>query len=106
MAEYSREELLQMLGETEEPKPHTVEVRGRTITVDDARLKSWPVVVAMSKLTDQDGLHATVSLMDIVTQCTDLEQDDVLDMCGGPMADFGDVANALAEISGAILPKA
>lgn len=106
MAEYSREELLQMLNETEEPKARTVEVRGATIMVDDAALKSWAVVTDIAKLSDMDGLHATVALMGIVCRCTDLDEERVLALAGGHNADFGAVAEVLAEISGAIFPKA
>lgn len=107
MAEFSREELLQMLKETEEPKPqHTAEVRGRMIVVDDAAMRSWATVTDVAALTDMDGLHATVALMGIVTRCTDLSTDDVLAMAGGHDADFGEVAEVLAEISQAIFPKA
>ena len=105
MAEYSREELLKMLDKADE-NPRTVEVRGRTIAVDESALRSWPVVVAISKLTDMDGLHATVGLMDIITQCTDLEEEDVLQLSGGHTADFGEVAKTLAEISELVFPKA
>lgn len=106
MAEYSREELLQMLNETEEPKARTVEVRGATIIVDDAALKSWAVVTDIAKLSDMDGLHATVALMGIVTRCTDLDEEGVLALAGGHNADFGAVAEVLGEISQAIFPKA
>lgn len=106
MAEYSREELLQMLNETEEPKARTVEVRGATIMVDDAALKSWAVVTDIAKLSDMDGLHATVALMGIVTRCTDLDEEGVLALAGGHNADFGAVAEVLGEISQAIFPKA
>lgn len=107
MAEFSREELLQMLNETEEPKAaRTVEVRGATIVVDDAALKSWAVVTDIAKLSDMDGLHATVALMGIVTRCTDLDEEGVLALAGGHNADFGAVAEVLGEISQAIFPKA
>lgn len=106
MAEYSREELLQMLNETEEPKARTVEVRRATIIVDDAALKSWAVVTDIAKLSDMDGLHATVALMGIVTRCTDLDEEGVLALAGGHNADFGAVAEVLGEISQAIFPKA
>lgn len=106
MAEYSREELLQMLNETEEPKARTVEVRGAMIIVDDAALKSWAVVTDIAKLSDMDGLHATVALMGIVCRCTDLDEEGVLALAGGHNADFGAVAEVLGEISQAIFPKA
>lgn len=106
MAEYSREELLQMLNETEEPKARTVEVRGAMIIVDDAALKSWAVVTDIAKLSDMDGLHATVALMGIVCRCTDLDEERVLALAGGHNADFGAVAEVLGEISQAIFPKA
>lgn len=106
MPEYSREELLEMLGKADEPQTRTVEVRGRAIAVDDAKMRSWPVVVQLSKLMDMDGLHATVGLMAIVTECTDLEEEDVLQLSGGHTADFGEVAKTLGEISELIFPKA
>lgn len=109
MAEYSREELLKMLDETEPAEPataaRTFEVRDRVVTVDDAALKSWRTVTRISEMQHMDGLNATVELMGIVTDCTDLEQADVLDMCGGPMADFGDVTELLAEMAGKLFPK-
>jgi hypothetical protein len=106
MAEYSREELLKMLDETEPATAaRTFEVRDRVVTVDDAALKSWRTVTRISEMQHMDGLNATVELMGIVTDCTDLEQADVLDMCGGPMADFGDVTELLAEMAGKLFPK-
>lgn len=107
MADYSREELLQMLEETEpQQQARTVEVRGVTVTINDGALKSWPVLRKVSALTDMDGLRATVALMDVVTMTTDLTEDAVLDMAGGHMADFADVAEVLSEISAAVYPKA
>ena len=107
MAEYSREELLKMLDETEPATAaRTFTVRDRVVTVDDASLKSWRTVTRISEMQHMDGLNATVELMGIVTDCTDLEQADVLDMCGGPMADFGDVTELLAEMAGKLFPKA
>lgn len=110
MADYSREELLRMLketeGQTEQRDVRFVDVRGTTIMVDDAALKSWAVVADIAKMSDMDGLHATVALMDIVCRCTDLDEDAVLAMAGGHDADFGDVAAVLAEASAVIFPKA
>lgn len=109
MAEYSREELLKMLQETEtaEPAPgRTFTVRDRVVSVDEAALKSWHTVMRIKAMQDMEPLYATAELMGIVTDCTDLEQSDVLDICGGQMADFGEVAEVLAEIAGKLFPKA
>lgn len=109
MADYSREELLKMLEETEPAEPasgRTFTMRGRVVKVDEAALKSWHTVMRIKAMQDMEPLYVTAELMGIVTDCTDLEQADVLDMCGGPMADFGEVAEAVSEIAKLLFPKA
>lgn len=106
MADMSREELLQALADMDAADGATVEFRGREVRVDEAAKRSWPVVTAIARFDQMDGLHATVELMNVVCAVTDLTQEDVLDMSGGPMADFGDVASTLADLVTVVFPKA
>jgi hypothetical protein len=82
-----------------------VEVRGRTVAVDDRMLTSWPVVRRMAAFSSMEGIEAVVALMQVVTDVTDLEEEDVLEMAGGHYADVEDVARALRDISEAAFPK-
>ncbi len=124
MADYTKEQLIQMLREAEQAEEaETAEKpaesrsfgwRGRTVEVDMPAIRSWATVRRMRDIERMPAEGATLAqvaeavdkLMAVVTDCTDLSQDDVLDACGGPMADFGEVAEAVSEIAKLLFPKA
>lgn len=106
MGEMSREELLRALADMDEGEFAEVQFKGRAVKVDEAAKRSWAVVSAIARFDQMDGLHATVELMKVMCSVTDLTEADVLDMSGGPMADFGDVASTLADLVTVVFPKA
>lgn len=103
-----REQLMAKAGAAEVPASSRREVDGLAFEVDEARLKSWRALRMMRGIVANGGefsVEALDAMLAFIAYTTDLDEDAIVEHCGGEEAPMEDVVSLVAKVSAEIYPK-
>lgn len=107
-ADELREVLMAMAGAEEVPASSHREVDGLGFEVDEKRLKSWRALRMMRGIVAGGGefsVEALDAMLGFIAYTTDLDEDAIVEHCGGDEAPMEDVVALVARIAAEIYPK-
>ena len=83
-----------------------VEVDGVKVKVDSAKLKSWRAFRTISRLeSDATDFEKVDAAMDFVSYVTDLDEDAIVETCGGEDAPVDAVIGFVTRVIAGCYPK-
>lgn len=80
-------------------------VSGLEFEVNEERCRSWKAFGIMRRVLDGTEVHRVSAMLELVTYCTDLTEEDILTACGGDDAPAQGVIRMLSAIVGECFPK-
>ena len=111
LEDMSREELIEAAkkagGETPAASDRykTVEVDGLEVTVDMDKVRSWNMFKLVSQLDGELDARTVGLMFDIIKLATDVDEDAIVDHCGGDAASMEDVVRTASLIIAELYPK-
>lgn len=95
-------------GAEEVPASSRREVDGLAFEVDEKRLKSWRALRMMRGIVGNGegfSVEALDAMLGFIAYVTDLDEDAIVEHCGGDEAPMEDVVALVARIAAEIYPK-
>ena len=87
------------------PETRTIEVDGLTVTIDGAKVMSWPAWRIASKVTGEVSVETVDAMMQFVALVSDVDEAAIVAHHGGDSAPIEDVIGTAARILEACYPK-
>lgn len=98
---------LRKLADEKSSEPYReIEVDGLTVHVDNVKCKSWEAFKIMASISDKKLNAETISTMvQFVELVTDVDEERIIEHCGGENASFESVLTLIAKIVNECQPK-
>ena len=103
--ELTADELRKLADEKSLEAERVIDVDGLTVTVNPERCKSWKAFRIMSSVSGEFSLETLGAMFDLVELVTDVDEQTIVDHCGGDDASLEAVAGMVSKIVAECYPK-
>lgn len=103
--ELTADELRKLADEKSNTATRTVDVGGLIVHVDTERCKSWKAFRIMSGINGEFDISTLSAMFDLIELVTDVDEDKIVEHCGGDDASLEAVAKTVSEIVAECYPK-
>ena len=103
--ELTADELRKLADEKSLEAERVIDVDGLTVTVNPERCKSWKAFRIMSSVSGEFNLDTLAAMFDLVELVTDVNEQIIVEHCGGDDASLEAVAGTVSKIVAECYPK-